>query len=304
MDQKTGEKLQTLLLVGAGSFLARHFIAKSVFRSGVRLVTTGRTENKSSDQHFKIDVGDSSALTEVIDLVRPTHILNCAGSNQGMLWQMIRYNLGVSCTIFDALTQVRQDKKTRVVLIGSAAEYGIPKCELLDEKHSLNPVSCYGLTKKWQTELGLLHNSERCMVTVARIFNLLGPELPEHLAFGSFIKQIKNFRESGTLLVGNLETARDFLHVDDAVRALDLLLNGKGAGSVYQLASGRAVSIQSLLDRLIKKSAKDIQIQVDPLRFRIADIPSITGSISALTRDTGWEPKKSAEMAIDDMFKY
>lgn len=308
------EKIRSVLLVvGSGSFLARHFVELSAWRKGAgrKLVTVGRSQSSGGDQHFCIDVGDDRELARVIDEVRPTHVLNCAGTTQGGLAQMIRYNVAVAATIFAALQKLSKEddersprgSRPRVVLIGSAAEYGMPESETVTEDHPLNPIGDYGLSKKWQTELALHHDGVIADVNVARVFNLLGVGLPQHLVIGSFVEQIRAMGQRGVLEVGNLETARDFLDVSDAVRAIDLLLEGKGQRTVYQLASGRAVRIRQLVDTLIEQSGKDIEIRVDPARLRSGDVPSITGCVDAFSEDTAWRPQWSAQQSVAAMME-
>ena len=274
-------------------------------------MTAGRNVSSAGDRHFSIDTGDDEALAEVISEVRPTHILNCAGTTQGGKEQMSSYNVLVAESVFAALrensrreearSQLR--KRPRVVLIGSAAEYGMPETEPVTEGHPLNPINDYGRSKMRQTEMALCQDGCVADVNVARIFNLLGVGLPQHLVIGSFVEQIRAMGPRGVLEVGNLETARDFLDVADAVRAIDLLLEGKGERVVYQVASGRAVRIRELVDALIEQSGKEIEIRVDPARLRSGDIPSITGSVDALKADTGWTPQRSAEQSVAEMME-
>lgn len=242
--------------------------------------------------------------------VRPTHILNCAGTTQGGEQQLNRYNVAVAETIFSTLKEISESEeagrgqpRSRVVLIGSAAEYGLPETEPVTENHPLNPINDYGRSKKQQTELALRHDGAVADVNVARVFNLLGIGLSRQLVMGSFVEQIQAMGSKGILEVGNLETSRDFLDVADAVRAIDLLLAGKGARTVYQLASGRAVRIRDLVDTLIGESGKEIEIRVDPARLRSGDIRSITGSVHALTEDTAWVPQRSAEQSVAEMME-
>ena len=301
------ENSGTLLVIGSGSFLARHFVEQSAWRRATarQLATAGRCDSSGGDRHFSIDVGDDQALARVISQVRPSHVLNCAGTTQGGKEQMSLYNVLVSETIFATLEKIfpSAEERPRVVLIGSAAEYGMPETEPVTEEHPLNPINDYGRSKKRQTELALGYGSRVADVHVARVFNLLGVGLSQQLVMGSFVEQIAAMGSSGVLEVGNLETARDFLDVADAVRAIDLLLDGRGRRAVYQLASGRAVRIRELVDALIERSGKQVEIRVDPGRLRSGDIPSITGSVAALKEDTGWTPQRSAEQSVAEMME-
>ena len=61
-----------------------------------------------------------------------------------------------------------------------------------------------------------------------------------------------------------------------------------------------AVSIQSLLDEIIRQSGISISVQHDPQKFRPVDYPSIAADISKLQRAIDWKPEISLERTIAD----
>ena len=65
-------------------------------------------------------------------------------------------------------------------------------------------------------------------------------------------------------------------------------------------SSGTAVSIQSLLDEIIRQSGISISVQHDPQKFRPVDYPSIAADISKLQRAIDWKPEISLERTIAD----
>ena len=72
-------------------------------------------------------------------------------------------------------------------------------------------------------------------------------------------------------------------------------------GDVYNVASGRARSIQSIVDGLLSLTEAKIDIEVDPERYRPSDIPVIYGDASKLNGDTGWQPEISLDQTISDV---
>lgn len=289
-----------LLLIGSGSFLAQQFLEHSQISKNWEVVTLGRRDCDDSTRHYPGGSGDLNLVKNLIADIGPTHILNTVGIANGGLDEMIHYNVELPRAIFEGVDEAGVEP--RIVLIGSAAEYGIPLSEIISEDHPLDPVSDYGESKKRQTELAMIQRESGADVVVARIFNILGKGLGSHLVFGSFVKQILAMgAEGGVLEVGNLETMRDFLHVQDAVDALDLLLTSKGEHGVYNLASGRAEKIRDLLDFLILESGKGIRVQIDESRLRKGDVKSIAGSHQRLTNETGWKPRRSVRTALSEM---
>ena len=77
--------------------------------------------------------------------------------------------------------------------------------------------------------------------------------------------------------VGNLQAQRDFTDVRDVARAYQLLAEKGQPGQAYFICSGKAVSIQFLLDTLIEASGVNVEIEYDPARMRPSDTPCLGG---------------------------
>ena len=95
--------------------------------------------------------------------------------------------------------QYKFAKKSRVLLVGSSAEYGnIEEGESpISELHPLNPTSIYGLTKIFQTHLMRLYVELHGLdIVMARVFNLNGKGISDKLFIGSLYKQIKDFKSN------------------------------------------------------------------------------------------------------------
>jgi GDP-4-dehydro-6-deoxy-D-mannose reductase len=106
------------------------------------------------------------------------------------------------------------------------------------------------------------------------------------------------------VMVGNLNVRRDFSDVRDIVRGYYLLLENGEAGEVYQLCSGVAVSIESILYRLIALSSHPIQVAVDDTRLRAEESPVICGDPSKALRAVGWQPQYDLQATLGDLKLY
>jgi GDP-4-dehydro-6-deoxy-D-mannose reductase len=107
-----------------------------------------------------------------------------------------------------------------------------------------------------------------------------------------------------TIEVGNLDAARDLTDVRDTVRAYRDILERGRPGTVYNVCSGKAITIRALLDRLVALSHVPVQVRVDPERFRPSDNPVLLGDRSRLERDTGWVPAIPLEKTLTDLLDY
>ena len=171
----------------------------------------------------------------------------------------------------------------RILLIGSSAEYGIPDKNPVSEEANLAPINFYGLSKVLQCELALMYARRfSAPVLIGRTFNLRGKGLNKNLAIGSWEK-ILEARNRSTIYVGNIETWRDYISIDEALDAyLKILFYGE-IGEVYNVCSGTPVKMESLLLDMIKKSGKDLRIKVS-LELKNHDVKIIFGDRKKLEK--------------------
>jgi GDP-4-dehydro-6-deoxy-D-mannose reductase len=92
--------------------------------------------------------------------------------------------------------------------------------------------------------------------------------------------------------VGDLSPRRDFLHVADAAAGYRTLIESGAPGTVYNLASGEASSIEEALNLLRQISGVEAEVRVDPERVRPVDIPLLLGDNRRL-RALGWRPREN-----------
>ena len=67
------------------------------------------------------------------------------------------------------------------------------------------------------------------------------------------------------------------------------------------MASGRAVDVQHILDKLLELSEVDIRVEQDPKLVRPADIPVLVGNSTKLRELTGWQPTISLDRSLIDI---
>lgn len=270
-----------LLLTGAtgalGQALASRLRADS---AGFTVFAPGRGEHNDS-----LDLRDGDQIARTIERTRPDLIMHLAATFSNEFDEAYAINVAASRHMLEAVEASGQS--VRIVLVGSAAEYGPVAADEnpIGEDHVLRPVSIYGITKAWQTELAYLHASRGANVVVARIFNLSGPHLSERLFVGRLHKQIDEIRrgERARIEVGPLSAVRDYLPINDAVTQLLAIADFGEAGKVYHVASGHPVTMRELLDRELAAHGLDGSVVVEGgglTNRRGYDVPSIYADIT------------------------
>jgi GDP-4-dehydro-6-deoxy-D-mannose reductase len=98
--------------------------------------------------------------------------------------------------------------------------------------------------------------------------------------------------------IGNLDTQRDFVAVEDAVEAYLRLIRCDCWGEVFNVCSGQPRSIRSLVEQLLGFSKRPVRLLVDPALVRPADVPVAYGSWEKAHRAAGFAPATRLEDAL------
>jgi GDP-4-dehydro-6-deoxy-D-mannose reductase len=258
----------------------------------------------------KVDLLDRDRVRQEVATIRPRAVYHCAGaSHVGTSWndtaQPLANNALATHYLLDALR--RAGGEVRVVVAGSATVYA-PSTAPLREDDLLAPNSPYAISKLAQEQLALRESGgDGVSVIVARPFNHTGPRQRPDFVAPAMAQQIALIERGAVeplIKVGNLDAERDLTDVRDTVRGYTLLMEKGVPGMVYNVASGVARSIRTVLETLLKRSRVPITIAVDSERLRPLDTPVILGDASRLQTTTGWRPDIPFERTMDDLLTY
>lgn len=261
-----------------------------------------------------LDVTDAQAVAEFISIVRPEAVVHLAGISHAQdasrdPERAFAVNAGGTRAVMDAIGALRGP--IPVLVAGSAEVYGRPDpADLpLTESAPLRTDEPYGRSKLAQERVALERGAVLGVpVCVTRSFNHTGPgQRPDFVAPALAHRVFEAKRShSGTVAVGNLDVRRDLGDVRDVVRGYRLLIEGLTdgrvpAGSVVNVATGRAVSVRQLLDMVSRAAGVRTTPRVDPRLVRANDAPEIVGDATLLRRLTGWAPTIPLERTIADV---
>jgi GDP-4-dehydro-6-deoxy-D-mannose reductase len=301
-----------VLVTGASGFAGGHLLqllnAPQQVVGWTRSAPAPELEPLARWEH--VDLLDRDSVRRAIDRLRPTHVYHCAGvAHVADLWRDTTRGLEGNVLgtehLLDALRRARQP--CRVLVTGSAMVYA-PSDTPIDEDHALAPASPYALSKLAQEELARRAVREDGLdVIVARAFNHTGARQTPAFAAPSMARQIAMIeagRVEPVIRVGNLEAHRDLSDVRDVVRAYAALMAAGVSNTVYNVASGTARSIRSLLESLVARSKVPVRVESDPARMRPSDVRFLAGNCSRLERATGWRPQISFDRMLDDLLNY
>lgn len=238
---------------------------------------------------IQLDVRERGQIVDVIKRNEPEWVLHLASTYANDFDDAYSINVGAARHLLEAVQQF--GFRTRVLLIGSAAEYGAvrPEENPIGEEHVLNPVSVYGLTKAWQTQLAGIYANRGVDVLVARVFNLDGPDMSERLFVGRLQRQIDDVLagRKSAIEVGPLAATRDYVSTDEAAAQVLAIASHGETGHVYHVASGKPVIMRDILMRSLALNNLDASIvqEAADLTNRIGyDVPEIYADMSKTMR--------------------
>jgi len=294
------------LVTGADGFVGR-WLVEHLEASGDDVWSASSTGTRRQSQ--SLDLSDPASVRSLVSWARPEVIYHLAAVAFGPdassdIGHALDVTVRGTAYLLDAA--VRLPNRPQVLIPSSSEVYGAVTALPVTESHVVAPVNLYGATKVAQEAIGLaFHRSHGLPVAVARAFNHIGPGQRTSFVVPSLAAQLAESAAAGgkgVIRVGNLSAQRDFTDVRDVVRAYRLIVVGRHVGEPINVASGSAVSIGAVLERLIAASGLQVEVVVDPDRLRAVDVPVIVGSAERLTSLTGWQSAHSLASTIQDVW--
>ena len=304
---------KNVLIIGAAGFVGNHLIdCIQDNHKNWKITATKMARETIEKENVEVRDLDITVPDDIDDLlvqVKPDYVFHLAAqSSVALSWKnpqlTIKINIIGSVNLLDSLRKL--EKKPRVLMIGSGEEYGhIKPGEVpISEDNNTRPGNIYAVTKVTQNMIGHLYYEAYGMdIMSTRSFNHTGPNQAPIFVVPDFCKQVAEIeagKQEPVIKVGNLSAKRDFTDVRDVVRAYCMLMENGRAGETYNVGSGTAVEIRSILDMILSCTKTKILISTDPDKLRPVDIPLIEADIHKLQRDTGWKPEIPLEQTIKE----
>lgn len=308
------------LITGGAGFIGSH-LAENLIARGDNVVildnfSTGSSRNLSNIES-KIDVKRVDILNQkkVDKYVRNTDfVVHLAAA------------LGVFNIVSKPLESLKINLQGTEILLESASKYNKPfllastseiygkntKVPLNEEDdrivgHPLRSRWSYSEAKAVDESLAFFYFQEKSLpARIVRFFNTVGPRQVGH--YGMVLPRFVGaaLRNEPLVVYGSGNQVRCFCHVNDAVRALMLVIDSpKASGQVYNVGNDEQISIMALAKRVIEiTGSRSVINQIDyneaypsgfeDIQIRVPDISKIKSSL-------GWQPKINLDQIIKDV---
>ncbi|WP_448100678.1 UDP-glucose 4-epimerase GalE [Luteibacter jiangsuensis] len=302
------------LVCGGAGYIGSHML-RALMRDGYEVMVLDdlSTGHRRAIEGFPLveqTLLDEVAVDRTIGSFQPHIVFHFAALSivsDSVSEPLAYYRNNVTGSI-NLLASMRRHNVRRIVFSSSAAVYGVPMVELIDESQPLCPINPYGSSKMIVERI----LSEACSAhgidsVCLRYFNAAGAdpggEIGEaHDPETHLIPSALRAAVGGVpLMVFGKDYAtadgtcvRDYVHVCDLVRAHLLAaeyLRERGGAHVFNLGTGRGCSVMDVVAAVRQITGRELQVMYRPRRE--GDPGRLVASHARATAELGWLPAMS-----------
>ncbi|MEK7217476.1 MAG: NAD-dependent epimerase/dehydratase family protein [Patescibacteria group bacterium] len=300
-----------VLISGASGFIGANLVRALLVR-GDEVHVLSRPDSfrwrldqiKKKLKFHNIQISDKESVLRIVKDVQPEQVFHLAhfggnaGENDfGLIQKVV---IGGTGALFEACGKVNSVKS--IVNVGSSSEYGA-KQSIMKEKMLLEPNTPYGCAKAWATLYGQYLASEKNIpITTLRLFSVFGPwESPPRFMPSVILSCLRGVAPKVT----NPLLVRDFIFVDDVVRACLLVADNPHPGEVINIGFGRQMTLGEATDIVLKNMGAGVSIEIGG-EGRSYDKTDVVwqADISKAKKLLGWKPEFTQKEAIIKTIKW
>lgn len=287
-----------ILITGAGGFVGAA-VADLAAREGHQV--TALVRNPAAPRVVALagrcaiavaDLADTAAVHAALTQASPDIIIHSAWEGVGgpaRAGDIQIDNIRTTLALLDAAIAVGA---RRFIGIGSQAEYGRHDCRI-DESAATEPFLLYGAAKLSACHLTRQRAGEAGLGWAwLRLFSPYGPGDNPNWLIPSVTAQILSGQTPRT----SPGTQKwDYLHIIDCSRGILAAALTDSAQGVFNLSSGRAVAVRTIVEQLRDIARPDMRLTFGDIPFGPNQIMHLEGDCSRLTAATGWTPRIALE---------
>lgn len=308
--------MRRILITGSEGFVGQHAI--SLLKKDYLIVGLSKStvlDNENNVEYVLGDILDKNAMSNLLKKYKPDIILHLAGIAK--TWdndpvEVLNVNLVGTLNVYEAVLSLKKESgyDPKIVFISSAECYGkIQNLQSISEENLLNPINDYGVSKAAADRLSYEYSQSHDLnIVILRPFPHIGPGQRQGFFVPDVMFQIVELERNpnrNELLVGNLQSIRDYTDVRDVVAAYKIAIETEFTpGEVYNICSGEGVKIADLLKKILAISQKPLVVKEDPEKLRSMDLQIFVGNNQKFVSKTGWRRQYPLDKTLIDTIEY
>jgi UDP-glucose 4-epimerase len=304
---------ETILVTGGAGYIGSAAV-KALISKGYNVIVVdnlikGKKELVDKKAIFyEIDLTNKEKLSTVfnqkIDYVM--HFASYKAVGESMI-NPEKYSDNITGTINLLDLMVKHNIK-KIIYSSTAAVYGIPNKNTIDENHPTNTINYYGYTKlaseeiiNWYSKIHHLNYVFLRYFNIAGDFDMNYVDPNAENIFPIIMEVIFGKRDKLTIFGDNYDTrdgtcVRDYIDIHDLIDAHILALNINN-NQIINLGTSNGTSVKELVSAIIEVTGKDFPYVIGEKRE--GDPATLIASNKKAKEILGWKPKKT----IKDMIK-
>lgn len=310
-------KRKKIIITGASGYIGSSLLKKFIdFNSEIFILSKNKEIKKFSSKNIKYKLIDFSDVEDYEDyLINSDYYFHLSYDNniyieEDKIKNQFRQNVFRLEKFFKKISDFK--KKINFIYTSTSTVYGLPKKIPVDETFPSKILTSYDNTK-YQTELladQYKNNLNKCIL---RLPNIYGQGISNNQSRNILTKVIrKALSDSEIIIYGTGQYMRDYLHIDDLIRALLLSarhLNKLNENKFYNIGSGESITIKNCFKKIAfileKKYNKKIKIKHINFENNANEIHkrNYFANYSKFNLVTKWKPKINFNRGINELVK-
>ncbi len=301
-----------ILVVGGAGYIGSHFVKELVKAREVIVLdnlSTGHQWAVDAKATFVLgDLGDTPTVQQIFDTYNIEAVLHFAAFSlvgESVIDPMKYYENNVTATL-NLLKVMKDNNIDKFIFSSTAATYGMPPVDLIDEETPTNPINPYGRSKLMVEQmLADFAKSYQMNYVVLRYFNAAGAyetaeigesHSPETHLIPIILQHLLGQRESISVFGTDYDTPdgtciRDYIHVTDLAKAHLLALEGLLKGTIetatYNLGNGNGYSVKEVIETCERITGKKANAQY--VERRAGDPAKLVANADKIYAELGWK---------------
>ena len=303
-----------------GSYLAEYLLSKDYEVHGIvrRNSITEHQKNRLShlDQKIELSYGDLTDRTSIdtaLKVLKPDEIYNLGSqSHVKVSFEIPNFTTQANAIgVLNILESIRVNTpKSKFYQASSSEMFGrsIDKDGFQRETTKFEPTSPYGCAKVFAYNLTKHYrNAYKLFAVNGILFNHESPRRGSNFVTSKIIKTAVRIKKGleNKLVLGNLDSSRDWGHSKDYIRAMHLIIN-HSVPDDYVVSTGETRTVRQLCEYVFKKLDLDIEkyLKQSEKFKRPEELMFLKGDSSKIRKTLKWKPNYTFEMLVDEMIDF